>query len=99
MDLRIDEAMKSTKKTSQEELNSYLGFDNNNDSDIMDLRTDEAMKSATTTSQEELFSYLGLVAKPQTNTPEVPIRRSSLRVKVKQIAMRNLLKYKFLQPS
>ncbi|KAG4076169.1 hypothetical protein HA402_014718 [Bradysia odoriphaga] len=69
---------------------------NDNSAELIDL-TDDASESNTssiTTTQEELYSYLGVVTKSQTNKVETEtenktVKRSSLRVKVKQIALRN----------
>lgn len=69
---------------------------NDNSAELIDL-TDDASESNTssiTTTQEELYSYLGVVTKSQTNkvdteTENKTVKRSSLRVKVKQIALRN----------
>lgn len=69
---------------------------NDNSVELIDL-TDDASESNTssiTTTQEELYSYLGVVTKTQTNKVETEtenktVKRSSLRVKVKQIALRN----------
>ncbi|KAJ6646452.1 hypothetical protein Bhyg_01663 [Pseudolycoriella hygida] len=68
----------------------------NDNVELIDL-TDDASESNTssiTTTQEELYSYLGVVTKSQTNKVEAEpenktVKRSSLRVKVKQIALRN----------
>lgn len=69
---------------------------NDNSVELIDL-TDDASESNTssiTTTQEELYSYLGVVTKSQTSKVETEtenktVKRSSLRVKVKQIALRN----------
>lgn len=67
--------------------------------------TDDASESNTssiTTTQEELYSYLGVVTKSQTNKVETEnktVKRSSLRVKVKQIALRNQEIYNQLENS
>lgn len=62
----------------------------------------ESNTSSITTTQEELYSYLGVVTKSQTNKVETEnktVKRSSLRVKVKQIALRNQEIYNQLENS